>query len=601
MTTETEKIPARFEDFNLRPELLRVIERKGFESPMPVQVRILEDETLTEGDLIVQARTGSGKTLAFAIPIYNGMEKKETTPQALVLSPTRELALQTAREFSWLGAEIGARVATLVGGMDMERQMRSLKEGAAVVVGTPGRVLDHIRRRSFVTDSVKVLVLDEGDHMLDMGFRDELEAILSGMSNLDRTWLFSATMPPEVTSLAKRYLDAPRKISLVTDITYHEDIMQKAYVIPARKRFEGLANVLLWEAPSRALLFCTTKLETQDITDRLCDEGFKACAIHGDMSQRERNSAIASLRGGRVDILVATDVAARGLDIDGISHVIQFGLPGNLETFVHRSGRTGRAGHEGANLALFTSRELRSFKQMSHGSNLQLQAIPSPDALEIEGQQKGRFENMLVERSLTDDEYRNWAEEILKSDDACLMVAGLLACSYGEQPRGYSIRADVEAELIRDKKRTAPAGYDIRHGERRAAGGNHPRQSMDGGVQVQLSTGRDEGWEVGALLGAFCRSMGITREDVGNIKLRENSATIELSKRAAGLLDSKKSRMAKEGISVSSVKSLTAESKESASIRSSRRGRTEGRTSERRDRSARGRKTDFERVSPRRA
>ncbi|MDR1510573.1 MAG: DEAD/DEAH box helicase [Synergistaceae bacterium] len=606
MTTETEKISERFEDFNLRPELLKVIARKGFESPMPVQVRILEDETLTEGDLIVQARTGSGKTLAFAIPIYNGMGRNQTSPQALVLSPTRELAQQTAREFSWLGADIGARVSTLVGGLDMERQIRSLKDGASVVVGTPGRVLDHIRRGSFVTNDVKVLVLDEGDHMLDMGFRDELEAILGGMENLDRTWLFSATMPPEVTSLAKRYLDAPRKISLVSDITCHEDIMQKAYVIPARKRFEGLANVLLWEAPARALLFCTTKLETQDITDRLCDEGFKACAIHGDMSQRERNAAIASLRGGRVDILVATDVAARGLDIDGISHVMQFGLPGNLETFVHRSGRTGRAGHEGANVALFTSRELRSFKQMAHGSNLQMQVIPAPDSAEIEGQQKVRFENMLIERSLAGDEYRGWADEVLKRDDAELMIAGLLACAYGEQPQGYSIRADVEAELIRDKKRTAQAGPEARRSAGYSAGGRHPRQGMGGGVQVQLSKGRDEGWEVGALLGAFCRSMGITREDVGNIKLRENSATIELSERAAGLLESKKSRMAKEGLTVSAIRALTSELKEPVYNRPPRRGRPEGRagegrSAERRDRGARGRKTDFERAPARRA
>ncbi|MDR3076958.1 MAG: DEAD/DEAH box helicase, partial [Synergistaceae bacterium] len=363
--TETNETSGRFEDFNLRPELLQAIARKGFEVPMPVQSRILEDEALTEGDLIVQARTGSGKTLAFAIPIFNTMERASTAPQVLVLSPTRELAQQTAREFTWLGADMGARVATLVGGLDMERQIRSLKDGATVVVGTPGRVLDHVRRRSFSTDKVRVLVLDEGDHMLDMGFRDELEAIMSGMENLDRTWLFSATMPPEVASLAKRYLDAPRKISLVSDITCHEDIMQKTYIIPARRRFEGLANVLLWEAPSRTLLFCATKIETQDISDKLCDEGFKACAIHGDMSQRERNSALAALRGGRVDILVATDVAARGLDIDSVSHVVQFGLPSNLETFVHRSGRTGRAGHEGANLALLTNREIRAFKQMS--------------------------------------------------------------------------------------------------------------------------------------------------------------------------------------------------------------------------------------------
>ena len=603
LETETKELSRRFEDFNLRRELLKAIARKGFKSPMPVQTRILEDETLTEGDLIVQARTGSGKTLAFAIPIYNSMEKALSVPHVLILSPTRELAQQTAREFAWLGAEIGARVATLVGGLDMERQIRSMKEGANVVVGTPGRVLDHIRRGFFSTDHVRVLVLDEGDHMLDIGFRDELEAIMSGMENLDRTWLFSATMPPEVISLARRYLDAPRKISLVADIACHDDIMQKTYIIPARRRFEGLANVLLWEAPSRTLLFCVTKIETQEIADKLCDEGFKACAIHGDMSQRERNTALASLRGGRVDILVATDVAARGLDIDSVSHVVQFGLPGNLETFVHRSGRTGRAGQEGANLALLTSRELRTFKQMVKSSNFNMVVIPAPDAAEIEGNQKSRFEDMMIERSMSDEEYTRWADELMARGDANLMLAGLLAYAYGDQPRGYSIRSDVEAEMNRDKKRPF-----VREAEPRGGSGGRSAarsQNMDGGVSVQLAVGRNEGWEVGALLGAFCRSLGITREDVGNIKLRENSASIELSLRASELLDSKKSRMTKEGIIVSAVRHISSggTSHTRQHDRFPRREKPEGRRNDRREsreRSGRGRKTDMERPSKRR-
>ncbi|MDR1916735.1 MAG: DEAD/DEAH box helicase [Synergistaceae bacterium] len=566
---ETKEISVRFEDYNLRPELLKAIARKGFESPMPVQVRILEDATLTEGDLIVQARTGSGKTLAFALPIYNSMEKVTREPQVLVLSPTRELAQQTAREFSWLGAEMGARVATLVGGLDMERQIRTLKDGATVVVGTPGRVLDHVRRGSFASSGVKVLVLDEGDHMLDMGFRDELEAIMGGMENLEKTWLFSATMPPDVASLARRYLDAPRKISLVSDIALHDDIMQKTYIIPARKRFEGLANVLLWENPSRTLLFCGTKIETQEIADRLCDEGFKACAIHGDMSQRERNTALSSLRGGRVAILVATNVAARGLDIDGVSHVVQFGLPGNLETFVHRSGRTGRAGHEGANLALLTSREARQFRQMVHGSDLKMQIIPAPDAAEIEGQAKTRFENLLIEHSLTGDEYRSWAEEILKRDDAELMVAGLLAKAYGDQPQGYSIRADVEAEMSRDKNRTDPRAGSGSAGRFSRSSDRPARSGMDGGVQIQLGEGRNDGWEVGPLLGAICRAMSINRDDVGNIRLRESSASIELSAKAAELLESRKSRLAKEGLVVSAIRTLSKASRDSGEHRSS--------------------------------
>ncbi|MDR3332784.1 MAG: DEAD/DEAH box helicase [Synergistaceae bacterium] len=596
--TETTEVSVRFEDFNLRPELTAAIARKGFETPMPVQVSILEDGTLTEGDLIVQAKTGSGKTLAFAIPIYNEIESVTRDPQVLVLSPTRELAQQTAREFAWLGADMGARVATLVGGLDMERQIRALKDGALIVVGTPGRVLDHVRRGSFNTAHVRVLVLDEGDHMLDMGFRDELEAILSGMENLEKTWLFSATMPPEVASLARRYLDAPRKISLVADITCHEDIAQKAYVIPARKRFEGLSNVLLWENPSRALIFCGTKVETQDISDRLCDEGFRATAIHGDMSQRERNTALSSLRGGRVKILVATDVAARGLDIDGVSHVIQFGLPGNLEAFVHRSGRTGRAGHEGSNLVLLTTREARQFKQMIHGSNMQMQIIPAPDAVEIDGQAKVRFETVLLDHALESDEYHEWANDIMSRENTPLLVAGLLAKAYGDQPRGYSIRADVEAEMTRDRSRgdSRPVSGPQQRGRfGQSSGGRPQRSSMEGGVQLQLGEGRNEGWEVGPLLGVLCRSMGINRDDVGNIRLRESSATVELSARAAELLESRKSRLTKEGIVITAMRALP---QGSAEERPYARSRDRAPRSERSDRSEhterapRGRRTE---------
>lgn len=606
MTTETmqKEKTVRFEDFELRPELLNAVRRKGFESPMPVQVRILEDSALTEGDLIVQARTGSGKTLAFALPIYNGMEQITREPQVLVLSPTRELAQQTAREFAWLGSDMGARVATLVGGLDIERQIRALRDGAAVVVGTPGRVLDHIRRNSLKLDSIKVLVLDEGDHMLDMGFRDELEAIMGGMENLEKTWLFSATMPPEVASLARRYLDAPRKISLVSDVTCHEDITQKIYVIPGRKRFEGLANVVLWENPSRALVFCATKVETQDISDRLCDEGFRATAIHGDMSQRERNAALSALRGGRVKILVATDVAARGLDIDGVSHVIQFGLPGNLEAFVHRSGRTGRAGNEGSNLVLLTAREARNFRHMIGGTNLQAQLIPAPDSTEIAGQAKARFEASLVDHALESDEYREWAEELSGREDACLLMAGLLAMAYGEQPQGYSIRSDVEAEMNRDKNRGSGNGRFER--DRGGFGAKGPktsrssaRPSMEGGVQIRLAEGRNEGWEVGPLLGAICRSLGVSREDVGNIRLRDSSATVELSARAAEQLEPRKARMLKEKLAVSAIRTLSSSQQDDRRPSHSRDGRERTPRPERTERT-RGRKPDRDRTRGRR-
>ena len=573
MTQETK----RFADFDLRPELLRALERKGFETPMPVQVCVLEDDTLIDSDIIVQAKTGSGKTLAFALPLINSMDPKSREPQIIVLSPTRELAQQTAREFAWLGSECGVRVATLVGGLDMERQIRSLRDGANVVVGTPGRVLDHVRRGTFKTSSIHSIVLDEGDHMLDMGFHDEMEAILQSMDNVERTWLFSATMPPEVMSLARQYLNAPKKISLVTDITAHEDITQKAYIIPSRKRFEGLTNVLIWEAPSRALLFCGTRAVTQDIADKLCDIGFKATPIHGDMSQRERNTALGALRGGRVNILVATDVAARGLDIDAVSHVIQFGLPQNLESFVHRSGRTGRAGHEGSNMLLLTAREAKQFRYMASnaGSKMKMEWIPAPDALEIEGQARIRFEKTLLEHALESDEFQSWAEDILTRDEAMMLVSGLLAKAYGDQPSGYSIRTDVEAEMNREKSRNDKGRQGAGASSGRASDGRKDRSArptMGGGLMVQFSEGREDGWEVGALLGLMCRCIGVGREDVGNIKLRDNSASIELSAKGAALFESRKERLAREGLNVTSVRKI-----ESRPYESDRRDGSKGR------------------------
>lgn len=566
-----------FADFNLRPELLHALERKGFESPMPVQVSVLEDETLLDNDIIVQAKTGSGKTLAFALPLINHMDRDNMrSPQIIVLSPTRELAQQTAREFAWVGAGCSVKVAALVGGMDMERQIRTLRDGANVIVGTPGRVLDHIRRGTFKDETITSVVLDEGDDMLDMGFRDEMEAILETMPHAERTWLFSATMPPEILALAKRYLNAPRKISLVADITTHEDISQRAYIIPSRKRFEGLTNVLIWENPSRALLFCSTRAETQEIADKLCDIGFRATAIHGDMSQRERNGALAALRGGRVTILVATDVAARGLDIEGVSHVIQFGLPQNLEAFVHRSGRTGRAGHEGSNLVLLTAREARQFKFMVHDakSNMKMEWTPAPDAAEIEGQSRLRFEKTILDNALESDEFKTWAEELLSRDDASLLVTGLLAKAYGDQPSGYTIKDDVQFEMDREKGRKDRQTP----GRSSARNGNAPQkerfrgENMAGGISVRFAEGRSDGWEVGPLLGLICRSIGIGREDVGNIKLRDSSVTVELSSHAAALFDARKERLVREGLHTADVRPVETDKKERRSYSASRSG-----------------------------
>jgi len=552
-TPEDAPINRRFADYPLRSELLEALNRKGFDHPMPVQVRILEDPTLTEGDLIVQARTGSGKTLAFALPLLNEIAPSLRRPAVLVLSPTRELALQTAREFAWASAGLDLRVASLVGGMDMERQFKSLREGAAIVVGTPGRVVDHIRRGSFRPDSVETLILDEGDHMLDLGFRDELQTVLDAMTHRSRTWLFSATMPEEVVALSRRYLDAPKKISLVSDVTCHEDIVQAAYLIPSRRRFDGLVNVLLAEHPDRALLFCGTRVETQEIADRLGDEGFRAGSIHGDMTQRERNAALSALKAGRIEILVATDVAARGLDIQGISHVVQFGLPGCLESFVHRSGRTGRAGHSGKNLVLLTPREARGFRGMLHSTGLKLEWLPAPDRSELEGRIRTRLLDDLAEGTHEVEEYLTWADELLDRPEARVLVAGLLSRALSVRSGGYSIERDLTEELARERNRAPSRPAEGRSGQgfRGGRSGDRPRfDAGEGGVAIRLRGGRGEGIEVGRLLGSLCRALGIRGEDVGNIRLRDDHTLVELSARGASALPRRAEQMEREGLTM---------------------------------------------------
>ena len=445
-----ENIEKTFEDFNLREELLKAIRHKGFTTPTPVQAEVLGLENILERDLIVQARTGSGKTLAFSLPLLNDLQADRSVPKILILSPTRELAQQTAREISWSGASMGVGVAALVGGVAIGPQLGTLRRGATVVVGTPGRVLDHIRRGSLRVDGINSVVLDEGDHMLDLGFRDEMEAILQGIGDVERTWLFSATMPPEVRHLARRYLDSPAFIALSQDERVNDDIRHKVYLTPAARRFEGLVNLLLWESPTRAIIFCSTRAETGQVALRLERAGFPAESLHGDMGQRERNHALEVFRNSRSGLLVATDVAARGLDISGVSHVIQIGLPSNLESFVHRSGRTGRAGHQGVNIALLNVMEGRKLKGLIRNFGVTPEWLPIPDRHDIDRLSRMRLREQIGSWEI-DSPYESMAEEILAETDALSTVTFLLHHLMEGKSRAFELRKELDKEREREK------------------------------------------------------------------------------------------------------------------------------------------------------
>ncbi|MBQ3625453.1 MAG: DEAD/DEAH box helicase, partial [Synergistaceae bacterium] len=349
------------------------------------------------------------------MPLLQEIKIKTREPEILILAPTRELAQQTAHEAEWLTHYLNLNIASLVGGMDIVSQLKDLKRGAAIIAGTPGRVRDHLTRGSLNAENIKCVVLDEGDLMLDMGFREELEAILNSLPEQANKWLFSATMPEEVKSLANNYLSKPLELSLVEEGEQHEDILHRVYMIPSGRHFEGLVNILIWEHPSRSLVFCHTKMESIDIAQKLQDAGFSAAALQGDMTQNERNAVLASFKSGSVPCLVATNVAARGLDVEGVSHVIQLGLPDDKETFVHRSGRTGRAGNEGINLILLSPVEAGKFKAMLRETKMKVEWLDVPDIHSIHAVQRDITEQNLLSAPVDDNfkECLEWADELL--------------------------------------------------------------------------------------------------------------------------------------------------------------------------------------------
>lgn len=526
-----------FRDFNLPESFLAALDQRGFTTPTPVQTQVLSQPNL-DADMVVQARTGSGKTLAFLLPLLSQLEGGGQKPRLLVLSPTRELSMQNASESEFFGRTRGIATASIVGGMSMEHQIFQLRRGVSVVAGTPGRVLDHIRRGTLDLSEVDTVVLDEGDNMLDMGFRDELEAILEAASNRKKTWLFSATMPDSVFSLCKRYLKDPVRLELSHEEEQHEDIVHRVYLVPSHQRLEALVNVLLWEKPALCLIFCHTKTDTGEVAARLQEEGFMALALNGDMTQRERSSALESFRSGRIPILAATNVAARGLDVQGVSHVVQLGLPDTMETFVHRSGRTGRAGHEGSNLLLLTPQESGHFKFMIRGSEIKVEWLKVPDVQEISVIQRERREESLLGITPT-SEARAWAEALLeRSDNAADLAAKLLSVIVRDIPTGYPLRAPLQRELDQRRERAELRRERARFDEDRRAAPMLRTRFRGHGFSIRIAKGRnDQEWSVGRILGALCTALGVSRDEIGNIKMRDSHTEVELSPAAIASLD----------------------------------------------------------------
>jgi len=418
-----------FADLGLEPKILSALSDLGYELPTPIQQKSIP--ILLDGkDLLAQAQTGTGKTAAFATPILNQIDLSIKDPQALILAPTRELAIQLAEAFQAYAKKMtGFHVLPIYGGQDYRGQLKALRRGTHVVVGTPGRVMDHIRRGTLQFESLKTLVLDEADEMLNMGFNEAVRWILQQIPNQHQTALFSATMPGVIRDIASEFLKNPQKIHIKSQTRTIDTIKQFYTVVSSQNKLEALTRFLEIEERDGILIFVRTKIATAELAEKLEARGYPTAAMNGDMKQSEREKVINRFKRGSLDIVVATEVAARGLDVDRISHVINYDIPYDPESYIHRIGRTGRAGRSGKSLLFVTPRERRMLREIERAINVQITHIAAPSAQQINQKRGADFSTKIIQ-ALEDpnlNNYREVIEELChKTESSTLDIAAAL-------------------------------------------------------------------------------------------------------------------------------------------------------------------------------
>jgi ATP-dependent RNA helicase DeaD len=505
---------------------------------------VLADEA-RDRDLLVSAQTGSGKTVAFGLVVAQTLLgdqprlERAGAPRALIVTPTRELALQVARELSWLLAETGAKIATCVGGMDPRRERQILGGGVHIVVGTPGRSCDHLDRRALDLSSLEMIVLDEADEMLDMGFREDLERLLQSAPTERRTLMFSATIPKDIASLAKRYQQDALRIATASPADVHRDIEYRAVEIVARERDLAVVNLLRYHDAPGALVFCATRDDVTHLAANLRERGFSAVALSGELSQRERNTALQALRDRRARVCVATDVAARGLDLPDLGLVILADLPQNPQVLVHRSGRTGRAGKHGIAILLVPERARRHAERMFRTARVDVSWQPPPSARDIHRRDRDQLVGEitgLVEGATDDD--KQVAQTLLAEVDAADLVAALVRVRREARPAAEELTPVAAHRPRSPHERREPRTPRAPHTSRApfpARGPSRGRPHVGGGESVwfTINVGRYKNADPKWLVPLLCRRGNITKQAIGKIQIQARETRVEIAAAAA--------------------------------------------------------------------
>ena len=547
MTTDT---VTSFSDLSLNKSLLKAVDDLGYETPSAIQAEAIP-LVLDKRDIIGQAQTGTGKTAAFALPILSNLDLKQKEPQVLVLAPTRELAIQVAEAFQKYAKHLkGFHVLPVYGGQDFRGQISALKRGVHVIVGTPGRVMDHMRRGTLKLDNLKVMVLDEADEMLRMGFIDDVEWVLEQTPPTRQIALFSATMPQQIRRIATKYLTDPAQITVKVKTATAETIRQRFWPVSGIHKLDALTRILEAEEFDAIIIFVRTKNSTVELADKLEARGYAAAAINGDIQQKQREHSIKSLKNGNLDILVATDVAARGLDVPRISHVINYDIPHDTESYIHRIGRTGRAGRNGDAILFVAPREKRLLQAIERATKKPIDMMELPSTELINDQRIEKFKQRITDTldSQNLDIFTKMIEEYQQINDAPVIniAAALAHLLQGQspfllqnKPQKKMDKSWKDSDRSSDRKnsrrdngrdrgsdRGRERGND--RGRDRDRSSNKDRSSEENMASYRIEVGNNHDVKPGNIVGAIANEAGIDSKNIGHIKIHDDYSLVDL-------------------------------------------------------------------------
>ena len=526
-----------FEGLGLDAKLVQATDALGFTEPTPIQEKAIPILLSGTTDLVGLAQTGTGKTAAFGLPLLQLVDSSLKYPQALIVCPTRELCMQIVNEIELFKKFVPAmKIIAVYGGTSISMQIRDLKRGVHIVVATPGRLIDLIERKAINLEQISYVVLDEADEMLNMGFQDDIEFILQNTPQRESTWLFSATMPPQIRKVSKKYMNTPVEVTVGKVNTANKNVDHQYFVVNAQHRYEALKRLIDFNPGIYGIIFTRTKLDAQNIAEKLTREGYDIDALHGDLTQQQRDRVMKQFRDKSLQLLIATDVAARGIDVKEISHVINFELPDDLEVYTHRSGRTGRAGHTGICMSIVHSREIGKLKQIERIIQVPFHKMEVPTGKDVCRKQFFTFMDKLIQTDISHGDYETYLpmlEEKFADISKEEVLKRVAAMEFDRFLKYYENAEDLNLRDDRRERRPVREGRFEKVGSRDGAKKDY-RGSKNGNMRLFVNLGTKDGFYKASFLQFILDMSDLPKEVLGKIDMKELNSWIEIDPKAAG-------------------------------------------------------------------